>query len=92
MWFTVTPLAGYTLTVTGLVFDERNEWLFGPTAFEVLTSADGVTNPIVSGTLAPMAAGFSRHSTALSLSSLSGPFEVRIVADGEPPPAGGTKR
>jgi hypothetical protein len=52
--FTVAPLASYSLTVTGLSFDERNSGSVGPTAFDVLTSADGFTSPIVSGALAQM--------------------------------------
>jgi hypothetical protein len=51
--FTIAALAGYRLAITGLSFDERNAGEVGPTAFHVLTSADGFTSPIASGPLAP---------------------------------------
>lgn len=80
--FTVAPLAGYSLTVTGLSFDEwmSDEW--GPTAFHVVTSADGFASPIYSRTLAPSAPTFSNHAMSLSLFNLTDPFVVRIVSTG----------
>jgi hypothetical protein len=82
MSFTVTALAGYTLSVTGLSFDERNLFDLGPDAFEVFTSADGFTSAVLSGLLLPDAATFTNHSTALAFSGLVSPFEVRIVSSG----------
>jgi hypothetical protein len=80
--FTVTPFAGYTLTVTGFSFDERNYDQFGPTSFSVFTSADGFSSSILSGALGASAGSFTNHSTSLTLSGLTGPFEVRIVSTG----------
>lgn len=80
--FTIAPLAGYSLTVTGFSFDEwiADEW--GPTAFHVVTSADGFASPIVSGTLSPSAPGFTHHAVSLSLFNLTDPFVVRLVSTG----------
>jgi len=83
MSFTVTPLAGYTLDVTGFAFDERNWTALGPTAYAVYTSVDGFASPILSGVLAPEASGYSHHATSLSYVGLSA-FELRIVTSGEP--------
>jgi len=80
--FTITPLAGYGLTITGLSFDERNAGSFGPTAFHVVTSADGFASPIISGALAPNAAGFTHQAVSLSLFNITDPFVVRLVATG----------
>ncbi len=80
--FTVTPLAGYTLSVTGFSFDERNVDDSGPTSFSVFTSADGFTSAILSGALGASAGSFTNHSTPLALSGLTGPFDVRIVSTG----------
>lgn len=80
--FTVTPLAGYSLTITGLAFDERNAGDVGPTAFHVLTSADGFTSPIVSGALVQDAPVFTNHAVSLSLFNLTDPFVVRLVSTG----------
>jgi hypothetical protein len=80
--FTVAPLAGYRLTITGLSFDERNVGVFGPTAFHVVTSADGFTSPIVSGALTQGAPAFTNHAVSLSLFNLTDPFIVRLVATG----------
>jgi hypothetical protein len=83
MSFTVTPLAGYTLDVTGFAFDERNWTSIGPTAYAVYTSVDGFASPILSGVLAPEASSYSHHATSLSFLGLSA-FEARIVTTGEP--------
>jgi hypothetical protein len=80
--FTVAPLAGYSLTITGLSFDERNAGGVGPTAFHVLTSADGFASPIVSGALAQNAPVFTNHAVSLSLFNLIDPFVVRLVSTG----------
>jgi hypothetical protein len=80
--FTVAPLAGYRLAITGLSFDERNAGGAGPTAFHVLTSADGFTSPIISGALAQGAPVFTNHAVSLSLFNLADPFVVRIAATG----------
>jgi hypothetical protein len=80
--FTVAPLAGYRLNITGLSFDERNAGDAGPTAFHVLTSADGFTSPIISGALAQDAPVFTHHAVSLSLFNLTDPFVVRLVATG----------
>jgi hypothetical protein len=80
--FTVAPLAGYRLAITGLSFDERNAGDVGPTAFHVLTSADGFTSPIVSGALAQNALVFTHHAVSLSLFNLADPFVVRLVSTG----------
>ena len=80
--FTVAPLTGYRLNITGLSFDERNAGGAGPTAFHVLTSADGFTSPIVSGALAQNAPGFTNHAVSLSLFNLTDPFVVRLVSTG----------
>lgn len=80
--FTVAPLAGYSLTITGLSFDERNWGGVGPTAFHVLTSADGFTSPIISGALAQDAPAFTNHAVSLSLFNLTDPFVVRLVSTG----------
>lgn len=80
--FTIAPLAGYSLTITGLSFDERNVGGVGPTAFHVLTSADGFTSPIVSGALAQGAPVFTNHAVSLSLFNMADPFVVRLVATG----------
>lgn len=79
--FTVTALAGYALDVSGFSFDERNIGEYGPTQFEVFTSADGYTTPIAAGALAPSASAFTNHSTALALTGLSS-LTVRIVSSG----------
>jgi hypothetical protein len=80
--FTVAPLAGYRLTITGLSFDERNIGGVGPTAFHVLTSADGFTSPIISGALGPNAPVFTNHAVSLSLFNMTDPFVVRLVSTG----------
>lgn len=82
--FSVAPLAGFTLNVTGFSFDERNPGSFptSPNAFHVFTSADGFTSPILSGTLSQNAVAFTTHSTSLSLLDITGPLVVRIVASG----------
>jgi hypothetical protein len=80
--FTVAPLAGYRLTITGLSFDERNGGDVGPTAFHVLTSADGFTSPIISGALAQGPPVFTHHAVSLSLFNLTDPFVVRLVSTG----------
>jgi len=91
MSFTVAPAAGYSLTVTGFSFDEMNGWLFGPSSFAVFTSFDAFTSPILAGMLMPAAPSFSHHAVPLLFSGLTGTFEVRIVATGEPPPVDGTQ-
>jgi hypothetical protein len=82
--FTIAPVAGYSLTVTGLSFDERNAGggTFGPTAFHVLTSADGFTSPIISGALTQGATAFTNHAVSLSLFNITDPFVVRLVSTG----------
>lgn len=80
--FTVAPLAGYSLTITGLSFDERNAGSFGPTAFHVLTSVDGFTSPLIAGALGQDAAVFTNHAAPLSLFNITDPFVVRLVATG----------
>ena len=80
--FTIAPLAGYHLAITGLSFDERNAGDVGPTAFQVLTSADGFTSPIISGALAQGAPVFTNHAVSLSLFNIADPFVVRLVATG----------
>ncbi len=80
--FTIAPLAGYSLAITGLSFDERNAGDVGPTAFHVLTSADGFTSPIVSGALAQSAPVFTNHAVSLSLFNMTDPFVVRLVSTG----------
>jgi len=54
----------------------------------VFTSADGFASSILSGLLAPNAAGFSNHATSLALSGLTSPLIVRIVASGHDDAAG----
>jgi hypothetical protein len=80
--FTIAPLAGYSLSITGLSFDERNAGDVGPTAFHVLTSADGFTSPIISGALAQNAPVFTNHAVSLSLFNMTDPFVVRLVSTG----------
>lgn len=80
--FTLTPDLGTSLSIAGFSFDEMNEGAFGPTHFDVFTSADGFVTAILSGDLTPNALGFTTHSTALSLAGLTAPFEVRIVSTG----------
>ena len=82
--FTVAPLAGFVLNVTGFSFDERNSGGLGPTSFDVFTSADGFASPIISGALGAGAQSFTHHSTALALLNLSSPLQVRIVSTGAP--------
>jgi len=81
--FSVAANAGYALDVTGFSFDEWNSSSFGPTRFDVFTSADGFASPILSGLLPPNASGFSNHATSLALSGLTSPLIVRIVASGQ---------
>jgi len=80
--FTLTPAAGYSLTISGFSFDEQNLLGNGPTAFAVYTSVDGFTTPILSGALGPFAPAFTHHSTSLALSAIDDPVTVRIVATG----------
>lgn len=81
-FFTLTPAAGYSLTISGFSLDERNISDIGPTAFAVYTSMDGFTTPILSGALGPLAPDFTHHSTLLAFSGIDDPFTVRIVATG----------
>jgi hypothetical protein len=87
--FSVAPLPGYVLNVTGFSFDENNTGTLGPTAFGVFTSADGFASPILSGALAPSAPTFTTHATALAFVNLSTALEVRIVSTGGPAPTAG---
>ena len=80
--FTIAPLAGYSLTITGLSFDERNAGDAGPTAFHVVTSADGFTSPIIGGALGQNAPVFTNRVVSLSLFNITDPFVVRFVATG----------
>lgn len=80
--FAVAPLAGYRLTITGLSFDERNPGENGPTAFHVLTSADGFASPIISGALGRNVPVFTNHAISLSVFDLADPFVVRLVSTG----------
>jgi len=79
--FTVEATAGQSLAVTGFAFDEYLFGAFGPTAFSVFTSADNYASSILSGALSRSDV-FTNHSVALSLSNITGPFTVRIVASG----------
>jgi len=47
-----------------------------------VTSADGFASPIISGALAPNAAGFTHQAVSLSLFNITDPFVVRLVATG----------
>lgn len=80
--FTLTPDLGSSLSISGFSFDERNQGEYGPTHFDVFTSADGFAAAILSGDLTLNAPGFTTHSTVLSLAGLTAPLEVRIVSTG----------
>jgi hypothetical protein len=79
--FSVTANAGYALDVTGFSFDEWGSSQFGPTHFDVFTSADGFASPILSGPVVQNTT-FTNHAISLALSGLTDPLIVRIVASG----------
>jgi hypothetical protein len=86
--FSVAANAGYALAVTGFSFDEWNSSQFGPTRFDVFTSVDGFSSPILSALLSPNATTFTNHTVSLALSGLTDPLTVRIVASGHDNNAG----
>ena len=77
----MTANAGYALEVTGFSFDEWSSSQFGPTRFDVFTSADGFASPILSGPVA-INTTFTNHAVTLALSGITDPLVVRIVASG----------
>jgi hypothetical protein len=85
--FTLTPNAGFMFDVLGFSFDEINNGTLGPTGFDVYTSADGFSVPILGGALLPSAVAFSSHAAALGSApflDLTSPFTVRISGFGGP--------
>ncbi len=86
-FFTVTPNAGLEMNLVSFSFDEKNITAVGPTGFDIFTSADGFTTPILGGSLGASATSFTNHSVALSgpqFQDITGAFTIRISGFGGP--------
>ncbi len=88
MEFTVTPNLGFALNLISFSFDERNYLDFGPTGFDVYSSVDRFTSPLIGGLLMSTAVNFSSHSASLagaSYQNLTTPFTMLLSGSGGPP-------
>ena len=87
MFFTVTPNVGLEMNLVSFSFDEENPGNLGPTGFDIFTSADGFTTPILGASLGASASSYTNHSVTLSASrfqGITGAFTVRISGFGGP--------
>lgn len=75
--FTVTPQAGYDVSLTGLSFGSRSTNT-GPQAYTLLSSVDGYTNPVATGTFVNNSVWVLHNPTLLANPTSNAPIVFRL--------------
>ncbi len=79
--FSLTPTAGYSLTLDSLSFGYRGSSTSSPTAFTVRSSADGYTGNLVTGSLTADGSWYHTGTQSITL-SFTDTTTLRIYATG----------